>query len=142
MTRDLRLQVDWLARGKAWIAISAEGTPIAEFVAAGANLSAITPKEGTYLSVDGGTMSLMSKAPHPYAARVFINWLLSREGQMVHSRAYGKPSLRVDVSDDFIDPAERPQPGMSYFEQEEKFYVEDKPRFMQIARDLFKPLSQ
>jgi len=38
-----------------------------------------------------------SLAPHPNAAKVFINWLLSREGQEVFSRAMGQPTRRLEV---------------------------------------------
>jgi ABC-type Fe3+ transport system substrate-binding protein len=39
-------------------------------------------KEGGTLSSSGGTLSLLQNAPHPNAAKGFVNWLLSREGQM------------------------------------------------------------
>lgn len=142
LLRDQRLQADWLARGKYPIAIAPKGDVVREFSGLGSPLQLIMPVEGTHVAEGGGYISILNRAPHPNAAKVFINWLLSREGQMVHSRAYGKPSLRVDVPDDFIDPAERPRPGMSFYEQDEKFYVEGKPRFMQLAREIFRPLTQ
>ncbi len=39
----------------------------------------------------------LKKAPHPNAAKVLINWLLSREGQEVFSNAMGQPTRRLDV---------------------------------------------
>ena len=38
-------------------------------------------KEGGSSSAAGGTLGIPTRAPHPHAAKVFINWLLSREGQ-------------------------------------------------------------
>jgi ABC-type Fe3+ transport system substrate-binding protein len=53
----------------------------------------------------------MNKAPHPNAARVYINWLMSKEGQTSFSKATGIPSLRIDVPSDHIVPWRKPVPG-------------------------------
>jgi iron(III) transport system substrate-binding protein len=45
----------------------------------GAPLKIVYPTEGTPLVA--GTAGLMKEAPHPNAARLFINWVFSREGQ-------------------------------------------------------------
>ena len=39
-------------------------------------------KEGSSFSSGGGSLSLLNQAPHPNAAKVFINWFLSRKGQI------------------------------------------------------------
>jgi hypothetical protein len=59
---------------------------------------------------------LASHAPHPNAAKVFINWLLSKEGQTLQSRASGKQSARVDVPTDFLDPETCRKPDVKYLE--------------------------
>ncbi len=144
VTRDLRLQVDWLARGKAWIAISAEGTPIAEFVKAGANLAPVTPKEGTYLSVDAGNMSIMKQAPHPYAARVFTNWLLGKEGQAFLQQAMQYQSGRVDIGTEGVNPANVRQPGVNYFigaNSIEKWVLEEQSKYVAQAKEIFAPAT-
>ncbi|MDO8635483.1 MAG: hypothetical protein Q7R34_04445, partial [Dehalococcoidia bacterium] len=38
-------------------------------------------------------------APHPNAARLFINWLLSKEGQMVYNKTVSRLPLRKDLPD-------------------------------------------
>jgi ABC-type Fe3+ transport system substrate-binding protein len=38
--------------------------------------------EGGGSSAAGGTLGIPTRAPHPNAAKVFVNWLLSREGQI------------------------------------------------------------
>ena len=60
-------------------------------------------KEGVGLSSRVGHMALLNRAPHPNAAKVFINWYLSREGQELHQKlqiAAHDPadSLRVDIA--------------------------------------------
>ena len=41
-------------------------------------------------------VSLPSQPPHPYSAKLFIEWLLSREGQEVVNQ-YGRVPIRDDV---------------------------------------------
>ena len=64
-------------------------------------------------------MSLVNRAPHPNAAKVFINWLLSREGQAAvqqHLAAEGniRESLREDISKDVIPSSQRRDPKVKY----------------------------
>jgi ABC-type Fe3+ transport system substrate-binding protein len=43
------------------------------------------------------TIALAKNAPHPNAARVFLEWLLSKEGQQVFSEIGLRTSARVDI---------------------------------------------
>ena len=63
----------------------------------------------------------MNRAPHPNAAKVFINWLLSREGQIAFQKVLSLPedpkdSRRVDVPKDDIPLQDRRKDGMKYFD--------------------------
>ncbi len=138
--RDQRLQIEWLARGKYPVTICPKSDLLREFKLLGSPVQLLIPLEGTYVSEGGGAASLLNRAPHPNAAKLFLNWLLSKEGQMIHSRAYGKASLRLDVPSDFVDPAELLQPGVDYFFLDEKFYVEDRPTYTKVAQEIFKSL--
>jgi iron(III) transport system substrate-binding protein len=68
-------------------------------------------KEGGDVSPANGCLALFNKAPHPNAARIYINWLLSKEGQTVFARANGYVSARLDVPSDHAEPWRVPQPG-------------------------------
>lgn len=35
--------------------------------------------------------------PHPNAAKVFVNWLLSKGGQKLWGKAHGQPTRRLNV---------------------------------------------
>lgn len=143
VTRDLRLQVDWLARGKAWIAISAEGQPVAEHIRAGASLDVVTPKEGTYLSVDAGNLSVTDKAPHPNASKVFVNWALSKEGQRFLQSALKYSSARNDLPTDDVNPANVREPGVKYYigaNSIEKWVLEEQDKYIALAENIFGPL--
>jgi iron(III) transport system substrate-binding protein len=68
-------------------------------------------KEGSDVSPANGSLALFNKAPHPNAAKVYINWLLSKEGQTIFARANGYISSRLDVPTDHAEPWRIPQPG-------------------------------
>lgn len=124
MSGDFRQAMDWLANGKvaALLPMQSSGTakaksqglPVDEF-------DANHFKEGVNISSAYGQIGLMNRAPHPNAAKVFINWWLSREGQMTLQRVMSEPgnpknSRRTDVPKDHIPPAERRRDGMKYFD--------------------------
>jgi ABC-type Fe3+ transport system substrate-binding protein len=58
-------------------------------------LSAI--KEGYYAATGSGNLAILKKVAHPNASKVFVNWLLSKEGQTVFTKAMGQPTRRFDV---------------------------------------------
>ena len=68
-------------------------------------------KEGSDTSPASGGLSIFNRAPHPNAAKVYINWLLSKEGQTIYVRATGYISNRLDVPTDHAAPWRVPQPG-------------------------------
>lgn len=60
------------------------------------------------------------RAPHPNAAKLFLNWLLSREGQtFIHDHLRNPPnprnSLRKDVPKTNVAPSTVPVPGVKYY---------------------------
>ena len=68
-------------------------------------------REGSDTSPASGGLSIFNRAPHPNAAKVYINWLLSKEGQTIYARATGYISNRLDVPTDHAAPWRVPQPG-------------------------------
>jgi len=66
----------------------------------------------------------LNRAPHPNAAKVFINWLLSRDGQTVFQKVISVPgdarnSRRIDVPKDHIPADEQRRDKMSYFDTDD-----------------------
>ena len=121
ITRDDRTAVDWLAAGKHAVCFFCSGTteakeqglPVEEFTGEGWNE---TP---TLANGGNGTLSLLKNAPHPHAARLFINWFLSREGQttflqIMNTRGRAADSMREDISKDSVPAQERRKPGTRY----------------------------
>jgi len=120
-SRDDRQALDWLAVGKYALclfcgnieAATAQGLPVGEFdVFRWQETPAIS-------SGSNGSIALMNQAPHPNGARVFINWLLSREGQASFQRIMNSAdllveSMRVDISKDAVPAAQRRVAGTKY----------------------------
>ena len=42
---------------------------------------------GSYTTASSGAAMLINRAPHPNAATIFLNWVLSKEGQWAWSKA-------------------------------------------------------
>jgi ABC-type Fe3+ transport system substrate-binding protein len=49
------------------------------------------------VSAGPGGISLLAKSRQPNAAKVYLNWLLSREGQALLVKSNGAQSRRTDV---------------------------------------------
>ena len=127
LTADVRQAVDWLAVGKFALSLPTQGSYTAKAKAQGLPVDEFDPqhmKEGAALAVAFGQLALMNRAPHPNAAKVFVNWLLSREGQSAFQRAVSSPgdaknSRRIDVPKDHIPASERRGEGVKYFDAED-----------------------
>lgn len=117
-----RQATDWLAQGKYSLCVMCrdlekaqkQGLPVAAF---GPN----DLKEGG--SLGGGNASvitLLNRAPNPNAAKVFLNWYLSRRGQMTWQRVMNlkvqEPtnSMRIDIPTDDVLPDARRVEGRKY----------------------------
>ncbi|MBI4334314.1 MAG: extracellular solute-binding protein [Chloroflexi bacterium] len=137
---DRRLVVEWIARGKYPVGIAATDAFVAEFVALGAPIAPIVPKEGTWIGAGAGVLSVAAKAPHPNAAKLFINWLLSREGQTIYGKAQGTPSNRMDVATDHLPPIKIRQPGVNYVSTDDEESLLALPQKQKVAREIFGPL--
>lgn len=131
--RDNRLHVESVARGKFSIGLAPLPDVMEEFFALGAPIAAPVLKEGTFVSPAAGALAVPTNFGNPNAARVFVNWILSKEGQTVFARSFGNPSLRADVSTEGIRPVFLPQPGEKlYLDSEELILF--RGQMMGIAR--------
>ena len=133
LTQEIRQATDWLANGKFAVCffcseilkVKAQGLPVDEFHTA-------QWKENRAISAGNmGSVILPTQAPHPNAARVFVNWLLSREGQTALQRATNTPhnseeSLRTDIPKDMVRSDLRRIDGVKYM-------LVDKPEYIDMA---------
>jgi ABC-type glycerol-3-phosphate transport system substrate-binding protein len=100
-------------------------------------------KEAQGLTTGGGSLSLVKGAPHRNAAKVFINWFLSRSGQIAlqkHADLYGEPppnSRRIDIPKENLPAENRLIEGRKYFDVSDPKYADLAPIF-QLAKELMR----
>ena len=88
ISRDQRQLGDALAKGKVAIALGVSFYTLEGFIVANLPVKELpTPKEGLPSSNGSGVIGVVKNAPHPNAARLFVNWLLSKEGQELYVKA-------------------------------------------------------
>ena len=85
-------------------------------------------KEMPRLRGSASAITVVNKAPHPNAAKIFINWFLSRRGQIVYQESHGdRDSLRIDIPKDKVPAGQRRIAGRKYFFVEGPEFMDVKP---------------
>jgi iron(III) transport system substrate-binding protein len=143
VSRDPRQMTDWLAAGKYSLCIRCNaGSEVGKAMQQKLPIGYLDTgewKEGGSSSAAGGTLGVPSRAPHPNAAKVFVNWFLSREGQMALQK-FGRPdahnSRRVDISKDDVDAYNRLEAGKKYFDLAKPEYQDLTPIFKMVKEVL------
>jgi len=139
LTRSRRLATDWLGTGKFSVCFvcnvrlaKSQGLPV--------DIVSFGVVEGVAgLIAQGGMVNLMNRAPHPNAARVFINWLLSREGQITAQRAlaaYGSDaldSLRIDIPKNDVPPNNRRVESVQYINLQDPKRLDMRPIYKLVG---------
>jgi len=137
VVRDQQQQVHWLSLGKYAIAIAPKTDAISEFKEAQAPLKDITPIEGTHASSGAGNIALISKAAHPQAAKIFMNWFLTRDVQYEYSKLVFAQSAREDVPTDHLDKLDIRIPGVRYFMSDNEDFIKKEQEYIEKAREVF-----
>ncbi len=147
MSRDARQVTDWVAAGKfaasllgpvGWLNMpdaQRAGLPVAWF---GSGSFA----EGFPLSSGSGNVCLFKDRPHPNAARLALNWLLSREGQIAYQKYYlkyadGRDSMRVDIPKDDVPDYKRRMDRGKFLHVENHELMDTTP-VMQVIKEVWK----
>ncbi len=130
---DFRQGTDWLAAGKYPLSFlcrlrraTEQGLPMAE-------ADAYHFKEAPGIGANNGAIGLMNSHPHPNAAKVFLNWYLSREGQIAFRRANTSAeddittSMREDLPLEVVPEAARRRKNVDYIEISRADWMEWKP---------------
>jgi iron(III) transport system substrate-binding protein len=98
IARDLRLLGENLSKGRIAVTVGIGYSELLPFIRAGLPIVPLPyPKEGLYTTGGYGHVMVLKKPPHPNAAKVFINWLLGRDGQEIFDRGMGVGTRRLDV---------------------------------------------
>jgi len=98
--------------------------------------------EGQAVTPARGAVGLVNKAPHPNAAKVFINWLLSREGQTTFQRTSVEAetsfqnSRRMDIPKDVLSRDRHRVKGVNYMDLALPKYLDRRPLFKLVTETL------
>lgn len=122
--------MDWVGAGKYHIHVLAklentenarkQGLPVKQI---------FSEKEGDTISTGSGHIIAFKNAPHPNATKVYLNWFLSRDGQLIWQKLTGRNSFRTDIPKDMIPYKEEqvPKEGGKYLLSSLPQYEEVKP---------------
>jgi len=136
-SRDRRQMVDWLAKGN--FAIALRTAPRASTLdvakAQGLPVNWFRPghfKEAVGISAGPAHIAAVNRSPHPNAAKLFVNWFLSREGQLAVQNiaakdAEGVDSLRIDIPKDMIPPDFRRSEKAKFFDMDTPERSNERP---------------
>jgi iron(III) transport system substrate-binding protein len=140
VTQDYRQLAEWIVRGRYPIALGIGGADLFVFQqeGIGKNVLALGGKaaEAWRLSSGFGVVRLISKPPHPNAAKVFLNWLLSQEGQTAWVTKAGRASRRLDVPQ---VPNLSPDPDIKYFDIDREETLPLRDRGKEISKEVLGP---
>ena len=115
---DARQGAEWVAIGRFPIGMFGLNTQSESLKDQGFPIKDYLPHpmaEGEVLSSSAANLMVMDRAPNPNAAKLFVNWALSKAGQTAFIKASEKmDSLRTDTSKDFLEIQYRIQPNANY----------------------------
>jgi iron(III) transport system substrate-binding protein len=137
---DARQAAEWLALGKYPLYLLGSGSDISDAAAQGLPVKDnYGPfKEGARIAAGGtGSLSIFNKAPHPNAAKLFVNWMASPEGMGIHALAEGQVPLRKDVEHPWAKEEQVPKEGVNYQDLYDYTYIMDqKPAIIRRIREI------
>jgi len=118
ITRERRQLTDWLARGTYPIAFGAHDSDVDKMRKEGFPIKEIYgfPDMPPALTGSPWQIVLLNRAPDANAAKVFVNWMLSKEALEIYARGEGNATLRTDVDESFLLADVIPRPGINYFD--------------------------
>jgi ABC-type Fe3+ transport system substrate-binding protein len=100
----------------------------------GKNIKSIPVPDLDYVYPNASVAWYMKEAPHPNAAKVFINWLLSKEGGYAMSSNTGDNSRRADVP--VADPTRVPVKGVEYLRLQIEEMLDEVQKTQEIAKSV------
>jgi iron(III) transport system substrate-binding protein len=134
-----RQAAEWLVRGRYPISIAPASDQILPFreQGLGRRIAVFNGDMKTAIAGPGfGTVSLMDRAPHPNAARVYLRWLLSPAGQKAWTENTKSNSRRLDVPRP--QPDLYPAPGTAYVDPQSEKQIPAQLQAETLAREHIK----
>jgi iron(III) transport system substrate-binding protein len=142
-----REMAEAVVRGRFPIGIGVLGEDVQPFAQQGLPITLLKAshmKEGAYASPGPSAVVIFKNAPNPNAAKVYLNWYLSKEGQTIFAEGVGYPHRRTDappVSTMGREPIQplvargEPLPWCNGCTMKS---IQDAQRYQELARQLLK----
>jgi iron(III) transport system substrate-binding protein len=112
---DERQMMDWLGSGRYLIHLFAKSANIDKAKTQGLPVEElISQKEAGSIGTGSGHISFFKNALHTFAAKAYINWILSRDGQLTWQKITHDNSLRIDISKETVPKETVPVEGKKY----------------------------
>lgn len=139
--RDRRQINDWLARGTYPIALDADDDEVKRMQREGLPVAAVygLTDMQPILSAGIGQLAIVDHTPHPNAAKLFVNWIASKEGLTVLARSRGAMPTRMDIEASQWLPEEMiPKPGIQYRDMHDWNLAAERQKTRDIMMGLLK----
>ena len=137
VSADARQLTESMVRGRFAIGLGAVDRRIlADFQeqGLGKNIKIVEIPEIEYTNAANNTLWLLKNAPHPNAAKLWVNWILSKEGSTLWSKNSQINPRRVDVP--MYDEVTYPKPGVQYPRSDDERLLPEMQRTQDIAKSL------
>jgi iron(III) transport system substrate-binding protein len=121
-----RQALEWVASGRIPINLATSTRTGQQLIEKGLSIAygrAGAFPEGTWTTPGSASVAVINEPPHPNATKVYLNWLVTKDAQLVWSKATGYPSLRVDVPTQHVPSQMVPQEGERYVADYKEEYV-------------------
>ncbi len=136
-SRRSRQVLEWIVQGRFPVAIAPSDLRATEMQRQGLPIKlrgSDTLKEGGWLTSAFGNVMVINRAPHPNAVKIYLNWLLSREGQTAWVKGTSYVSRRLDVTREGLVGV--PQEGVKYVERYHEKYQRISGKIRSLTRTI------
>jgi iron(III) transport system substrate-binding protein len=111
--RDYQQEADVIGQGRYPVLVGGDDYIVGARIDQGVPIVIVDPRglrEKSDISPANGAIAMFNRAPHPNAAKVYANWLLSKDGQTTFVRTMGYVSNRLDAPTDHVPAWRVPMP--------------------------------
>ncbi|HLQ33353.1 MAG TPA: extracellular solute-binding protein [Chloroflexota bacterium] len=123
LSRDYQQVADWVAQGSYPIAFAATLNYLDKYIKSGVKVAQSgsaelpeLPDSSSALGGGFGDLGIWNRAPHPNAARVFANWIASKEGLTIYSQTQQQVPARTDIDPTWLPSYLVPKPNVKYLD--------------------------
>ena len=136
---NMRQNAEWVVTGRYPIGLGVGVVDLAPFRAQGLGKNISEPSDARFphepVATGFGTLSMPANPPHPNAAKVYVNWLLSKAGQISWEKT-GFDSRRLDMT--HVAPETVPKAGVPYVADEAEANLQYRIEAEDLAKQYIK----